>query len=205
MEFNTLATPDTIAKTAAALKENGFDAIEVASKEDAFEKIKELIPAGASIMNGASESLREVGYIDYVKAGEHPWNNLHDGILAEQDSDKQSQLRRESVLSDYYLGSVHALTETGELVIASNTGSQLPHLVYTSPNIVLVVGANKIVPTLTDGLARIQEQVIPLEDERMKGVYGFGTLWAKTVVLHKENPNLGRKVHVIIVNETLGF
>ncbi|HEX8591420.1 MAG TPA: lactate utilization protein [Candidatus Paceibacterota bacterium] len=203
--MNTLATAEAIAKTTAALKANGFEPIYLNSKEEALEKVKELIPESASIMNGASESLREVGLTDYLKSGKHAWKNHHDTILAETDQAKQGQLRREAVISDFYLGSVHALTETGELIIASNTGSQLPHLAFTSPNAVLVVGANKIVPSLTDALTRIDEHVIPLEDARMKEAYGFGTTWAKTLILHKENTMMGRKIYVIIVNEHLGF
>ena len=156
-------------------------------------------------MNGASRTLEEVGYIEYLKSGTHGWNNLHEAIVTETDPAKQAVLRKQSVISDFYLGSVHALTETGELLIASNTGSQLPHLVYTSPNIILVVSTKKIVPTLSDAFSRIEEHVVPLEDVRMKSVYGYGTTYTKTLVLHSENPALGRSVKVILVTEDLGF
>ncbi len=205
MDFKTPATPESITKTVAALTERHFQPIEIASKEEALAKIRELIPGGATVMNGASESLREIGFTDVLKTKDHPWKNLHDGILEETDSTKQAQLRRHSVLSDFYLGSVHALTEEGELVISSNSGSQLPHLAFTSPNLILVVGAQKIVPTLHDAFRRIEEYVIPLEDARMQKVYGFGTLRAKTLILHRENPGMGRKVYVLVVNESLGF
>ncbi|HYD93228.1 MAG TPA: lactate utilization protein [Candidatus Paceibacterota bacterium] len=203
--MNTLANAESIKKTEEALKANGFEPIHVKSKEAALEKVKELIPAGASVMNGASKTLQEIGLIEYLKSGEHPWNNLQDPILAEPDQARQAQMRREAVVSDFYLGSVHALTETGELTVASNTGSQLPHLVFTSPNLVLVVGANKIVPTLKDAFVRLDKQVLPLENERIQGLYGIDTTWAKTVILHKENTMLGRKVYVVIVDEQLGF
>lgn len=205
MDYATLAPQDSITKTAATLTAHHFEPIIVATKEEALAKLKELIPQGASVMNGASKTLEEIGYIEYVKSGAHGWNNLHDAILAEKDPMKQALLRKQSVVSDFYLGSVHAITEEGELVIASNTGSQLPHLAYTSPNIILVVGAQKIVPTLSDALKRLKQRVIPLEDERMKQVYGYGTMHNKTLILHGENPALGRTVRVIIVNEPLGF
>lgn len=205
MNQKPLATSETISKTVTALTEHDFLPIQVATKEEALAKIRELIPEGATVMNGASETLREIGFSDVLKSKDHPWKNLHDGILEETDSTKQTELRRHSVLSDFYLGSVHALTEEGELVISSNSGSQLPHLAFTSPNLILVVGAQKIVPTLTDAFKRIEEDVIPLEDVRMKEVYGFGTLRAKTLILHRENPAMGRKVYVLIVNESLGF
>jgi len=201
----TLATTESIKKTAAALADHHFEAIEVASKEEALEKIKELIPTGATVMNGASQTLEQIGYIDYAKSDQHPWVNLHTSIVAETDFAKQAELRQDAFKADYYLGSAHALTETGEILIASNTGSQLPHLAYTSKNVILVIGAQKIVADVPAGFARIASDVIPLEDERMKGVYGYGTLWAKTLVMHQENPALGRSARVIIVNEQLGF
>lgn len=196
---------DTIHKTSAALAEHHFEPINVATKEEALEKIKELIPAGASVMNGASRTLQQIGYIDYAKSEAHPWENLHTAVVAESDPAKQAELRQQAVHADYYLGSAHALTETGEILIASNTGSQLPHLAYTSKNIILVIGSQKIVPTLMDGFARITDTVVPLEDARMKEAAGYGTTWAKTLVLHRENPKLGRSVRVIIVDEELGF
>lgn len=205
MDFKTLASGESLEKTSTALAAHHFIPVVVATKEEALAKIQEFVPEGASIMNGASETLRAVGFTDLLKSAAHKWNNLHDAVVAEQDKAKQATLRRQSVLSDYYLGSAHAITETGEIVVASNSGGQLPHLAFTSPNVVLVVGAQKIVPTIADALRRIDEYVVPLEDVRMKGVYGYGTLHAKTLVLHAENPAIGRKVHVIIVKESLGF
>ena len=200
-----LVLTTSIDTTVTALTANGYLSEVLDTKEEALAKIKEYIPQGASVMNGASKTLEAIGFVDYLKSGTHGWNNLHEAVLAEKDPAKQAVLRKQSVISDFYLGSVHALSETGEMVIASNSGSQLPHLAFTSPNIILVVGEQKLVPTLGDALKRVEEHVIPLEDERMKGAYGFGTLWAKTLIMHKENPAIGRKVRVLIVKESLGF
>ena len=77
-------------------------------------------------------------------------------LFSKKKIQKESSLRKQSALSDYYLGSVHALlSETGELVIASNSGSQLPHLVFTSPNIILVVGTQKITSTLDEAIKHL--------------------------------------------------
>ncbi len=205
MSFDTLASAETVEKTAEAIRARGLDVISVATKADALAKIKELIPAGASVMNGASRTLEEVGFIDYLKAGEHGWNNLHANILAETDPAKQAALRKQSVISDFYLGSVHAVAETGELVIASNTGSQLPHIVFTSPNVIFVVSTKKIAPSLADALARLNEHVVPLEDVRMKAAYGVGTMVSKIVIFQHEHSMMKRKVQVLFVNEDLGF
>lgn len=205
MNYDTLATEESIKKASEALAKNGFDPEVVNTKEEALEKIKSLIPEGASVMNGSSVTLEEIGYIDYLKSGEHKWNDLHAKVTAEEDKEKRSLLRKQSVNSDYYLGSVHALTEAGEMVIASNTGSQQPHLVFTSPNLILIVGTQKITSSLDAAFKRLEEYVVPLEDEHMKKLYGRGTQRSKTVILHKENPIKGRKVKVLFVKEKLGF
>lgn len=205
MDHAALATKEQLDRTVAALKEHHFEPEVLATKEEALARIKELIPADASVMNGASKTLEQVGYIDYLKSGTHPWKNLHEDILKESDPEKQGLLRKHSVVSDFYLGSAHVITEKGEIVIASNSGSQLPHLAFTSPNIVLVVSTKKTTPDLTSAFDRIDTHILPLEDVRMHEVYGYGTLHAKTLILHKENPAMGRHVHVLFVEEDLGF
>ncbi len=205
MKYDTLASQEIVVKTVAALAVRNVEAMVVENSGAALEKIKELIPDGASIMNGGSQTLEQIGFVNYLKSGEHKWNNLHATILAETDPVKQAQLRKESVLSDYYLGSVHGLAETGEFVIASSTGSQLPHIVFTSQNLIFVVSTKKIAPTLKDATERLYEYVIPLEDKRMMEAYNVHTAPNKIVVFNGENPMLGRKVRIILVNEDLGY
>lgn len=205
MQYNQLASNESIQATIVELARHNVEATVVDTKADALAKIKELIPAGMSVMNGSSTTLIEIGFMDYLKEGKHGWNNLHEAILAESDPAKQGQLRKESSLSDYYLGSVHALSETGEFVVASNTGSQLPHIVFTSPNLLFVVGAQKIVPTLSEAMKRLEEYVVPLESERSKKAYGVPTTLNKIVIFKGESPMMGRKVKLIIVKESLGF
>lgn len=205
MEYNKLANKETVEKVIKALSERNVEALYVESGNEAMKKIKELIPAEASVMNGASVTLEQIGFVDYLKDGKHGWNNLHEGILAEKDPAKQALLRKQAVLSDYYLGSVHAIALSGQFLIGSNTGSQLPHIVFTSPNLIFVVSTKKIVPTLEDANNRMLDYVIPLENEHMKGKYGVGTTLNKMVIFNGENPMLGRKVRMILVGEDLGF
>lgn len=126
-------------------------------------------------------------------------------IVAETDRAKQALLRKQALLSDYYLGSIHALAQNGEFVIASNTGSQLPHIVFSSPNLIFVVSAKKIVPTLADAMKRLEEHVYALEDKSTMSKYNIHTMLSKVVIFKRENPMLGRKVKMILVNENLGF
>lgn len=205
MHDTTLPSSELVAATVKALTTNHFQAAVVNTRTDALQRVKDLVPAGASVMNGSSRTLEDIGFMDYLKQGQHGWRNLHADVLAEPDMAKQGELRRRAVLSDVYLGSAHAVTQEGELLIASNTGSQLPHLAFTSPLVILVVGAEKIVPNLAAAFERLKTIVIPREDERMKTAYGIGTTHSKTLILHRENPMLRRNFHVILVNEKLGF
>ena len=205
MAYDKLSASAVVEATMKALTEHGFLPESVANGAEALARIKALIPAGVSVMNGSSTTLQEVGFVDYLKEGKHGWNNLHTAILAEKDPAKQAALRMQSSLSDYYLGSVHALAQTGELVIASASGSQLPHLAYTSKNLILVVGTQKIEPDLATALARVKDYVFPLEDARMKSVGMGGSVIAKLLILNREPAFMGRKVHIILVNEKLGF
>ncbi len=205
MDYTKLASPESVERASRALVANRFTSVVLQSGAEALEYIKTHIPKAASVMNGSSTTLEEIGFVEYLKSGMHGWKNLHADVLTEQNKEKQADLRRHSVISDYYLGSVHALSEAGELVIASNTGSQLPHLAYTSPNIILVVGTQKITPNLVAAIERLEKHVIPLENEHMKKLYGQGTQYNKTLILRGESTMMGRSVTVLFVNEKLGF
>jgi L-lactate utilization protein LutC len=205
MDYETLASDEAIQRTIAALQTRNMNGVVVASADEALQKVKSHIPEGASIMNGTSRTLEQIGLIELLKSHNHGWNNLHERIVLEKDPAKQSELRKQALLSDYYLGSVHAIAETGEVVIASNSGSQLPHIVYSSPHLVFVVSTKKIVPTLHDALERLEKHVVPQEDARMMSV-GYGhTYQSKTLILRRDPEFLGRKITFIFVKENLGF
>ena len=205
MNYSDLASNEIVQKTAEAIKARGVGVEIVNTGAEALEKIKNLIPAGASVNNGSSVTLKEIGFVEYLKSGKHGWNNLHEAVLNEKDPAKQAELRNLSNFADYYLGSVHALAETGEMVIASASGSQLPSLANTARNIILVVGTQKIAPNLEGALRRLREYVVPLENERMKSTGAAGTVLAKILIMEQEPAFMGRKIHVILVNEKLGF
>lgn len=205
MNYETLANAEAVEKAVKALDERGVKVVVVGGRAEALEKVKLLIPKGASVMNGSSRTLEEIGFVEYLKSGDHGWKNIHAEILAENDSVKRAALRKHAVLSDYYLGSVHAVAETGQLVIASNSGSQLPHIAFTSPNLIFVVGAQKLTPNLDAALARVREYVLPLEDKRMKDTGMKGSAISKLLIFEREPSFMGRNVHIIFVNEKLGF
>lgn len=205
MNYDTIPTADVIEKTAETIRARNVEVIVVENRREALSKIKELIPAGASINNGSSTTLQEIGYVDYLKEGTHPWNNLHAAVIAEADPEKKAALRNASLFAEYYLGSVHAIADTGEMIIASASGSQLPAIAFTSKNLIFVVGAQKISGNYNEALERLRTHVVPLEDARMKSVGMGGTVLSKIFTFEREPEFMGRTVRVILVKEKLGF
>lgn len=204
MKYDTLASKESVKKVMESVKTRGISPEFVNTKQDALRRLNKLIPSGAEVMTGGSTTLKEIGFVDLLKSGKHTWKNWKDIILAEKDETRQMELRRKSVSSEYFLGSVHAIAETGEMVIASASGSQLPAYVFTSNNVIWVAGTQKIVPSLSDAIKRVREYTLPLEDARMKSEGYWGSAIGKLLIFEREiNPD--RKLTLILVNEKLGF
>ena len=204
MKYDTLASKEVIKRTMEALKTRNVNAELVNTKEDALTKINALIPPGKEVMTGGSTTLDQIGFTDLLKSGKHPWKNLKGQILSEKDPGKQMELRKKSVTSEYFLGSVHAVVETGEILIVNATGSSIPSDSFSSDNVIWIVGTQKIVPTLEEGFKRIREYCFPLEDKRMKSIGSTGTTLGKYLIFEREI-NKNRKINLIFVNEKLGF
>lgn len=207
MDFNTLPSNEQLQRTIRSVEDRGINVTLAETKGSALALIQTLIPAGASLMTGASVTLQQIGFEDVLKSGNHPWKNLKAEILAEKDPARQAAMRKQATLADYFLGSVQAIAETGEIVFASATGSQLPAYAYSSRNVIWVAGTQKITLTLGSALERLRSYTVPLEDQRLKKVYGEKAqgIIGKILIFEHESPNLHRSVHLILVNEVLGF
>ncbi len=203
--YTSLPNKQTLNNVISNLETKGYNVFTFDSEKEALQKIVELIPSGSSIMNGSSTTLEQIGFTDLLKEGKHEWKNLHGDIYKETDMEKQSILRLKATMSEFYLGSVHALTQNGDLLIASNTGSQIPNVVYNSKNLIFVIGTQKITNDLNSALKRIDEYVVPLEDERAKKAYGINTALNKLLIFKGENKMFGRNINIILVNKVLGF
>lgn len=204
MSFDKLPPKEIINKTMKALDGRGIAAQFVETREEAFSRLKALIPPGSEIMQAGSTTLEQIGFVDLLISNNHPWKNLKDGIIAEKDPTKQWKLRKRSVMADYYIGSVQAVAVTGEIVIGTEGGSQFPSYAYSSDNVIWIVGAQKIVPTLQDGLRRLREYALPLTEKRMKNLGDSETCIGKILIIERET-NPRRKITLIFVNEKLGF
>ena len=206
MAFDTLPAPEQVHRTVEAVNGRGIHTELVATKETALERVKALIPPGCVVMTGSSVTLQQIGFEEILIRGDHPWRNFKADLLAEKDPAKQSAMRRQGTLAEFFLGSVNALAETGELVFASGSGSQLPAYAYSSRNIIWVAGTQKITSTLDEALRRIREYVLPLEDQRQKNLGNkAGSRINKLLIIEGEPAYLRRNLTLILVNQVLGF
>ena len=202
MDWDAIPSDEVIKSTAEALEKRGFQVVIVSNRGEALEKLKELIPAGASVMTGGSTTLDEVGFTKYLISGKHPYRNLKDAILTEKDPQKQGELRRQSILADYFLGSVQAIAQTGEVVSCDATGTRTSPYAYGPRHVIWVSGANKIVKDLEQGLRRMREHCVPLEDQRMKKIGYPGTTLSRILIYERGDPN---RITLVLIKEKLGF
>ena len=206
MDYGILPAQEHIQRTVEAVSARGIPAELVQTREQALARLQELIPAGAVVMTGGSVTLNQIGLDALLISGQHPWRNFKADLLAEKDPARQAALRLQGTMAEYFLGSVNALAETGELVFASATGSQLPAYAFTSRNVIWVAGAQKIAPTLDDALRRVREYVLPLEDQRQKKLGNKnGSFIGRILIIEREPPYLRRNLRLILVNQILGL
>ena len=192
-----------IERTVENLEANGFEVVVVDSADDALAELQSRIPAGASVMNGHSTTLEEIGFVEYLSEGDHDWESLPEEIWSIDDDAKRQTARRESQTADYFLGGVNAVAETGELVAADRSGSRIGAYPFAAGNVLIVSGANKVVSTLSDALDRLESVAYPLENERAKEAYGVDSAIAKQLIFRQELEE-GRTT-VVLVRERLGY
>ncbi len=201
-KFGVLADDAAIGRAVATLGEHGIEAVVVASGAEAKAKALEIIPAGAEVMTMTSVTLSTLG-LDKELNESGRYNPVR-GMFKKMDPKTQGEeMRKLGAASDWVIGSVHAVTETGSVLIASQTGSQLPAYAYGAGHVLWVVGAQKIVKDYEEGVKRLYEYSLPKENDRAKVAYGTGSAVNKMLVINKEVQK-GR-ITMIIVKENLGF
>jgi L-lactate utilization protein LutC len=200
--FASVADEASVKRTAAALEANGISVLRAANAAAAKRIVLDLIPDASQVHHGASQTLDVVGITDEVdKSGRY--EPLRPQIWSMDRETEADEIRRLGAAPDVMLGSVHAVTETGSLLAASMSGSQLGPYVSGAGRVILVVGTQKIVSDLEEGLHRIDEYAYPLEDARAQAAYGIRSAVNKVVVINREI--IPGRITVVLVDEVLGF
>jgi L-lactate utilization protein LutC len=201
-EYTQKASEATLNAVADRLRERNFEVVIVDTAADAKTAVLERIPDGAEVHSGKSKTLEDLGLVKELMESDR-YNFLRKRTLKMDRKTQGREIAKLTAAPDYMLGSVQALTEAGQMVVASASGSQIGPYSSGAQTLILVVGSQKIVPDLDTALRRITDHVQPYEDARLREQMGIGTKLTRILILERDfNPG---RTTVILVREPVGF
>ena len=199
--FAALPDDETLAETVVGLEEHGFSVEVVDDLETAKQSVLARIPAGSSVMTNTSVTLQETGIAEAIDS-DGQYESARRKMLALDYATQLQEMKAIAGQPDFALGSVHAVTRDGTLVIASASGSQLASYVWGARKVIFVVGTQKLVGDLDDAHERIYEHSLALEDARAFAAYGQNSRVGKILEIHQEDPG---RIHVVLIRQRIGF
>ena len=200
-DHTAAATEESIQRAAGALAANNIEVVIVDDGAAARQKVLEMLPKGAEVYTAKSKTLEDIGIFSAVNDSGN-YDAIRPRYLKMDRATQAREIRKLMAAPDYIVGSVQALTEDGQLVASSYSGSQVGGFAFGGGRVILVVGSQKIVPDLATGLTRMREHVMPYEDARLREQLGVGTKAAK-ILIHSAEGAPGRTT-VIIVRSPVG-
>jgi len=199
--FTTLPDDETLARTVVALEEHGFGVDVVDDLESARDAVLALIPEGSTVMTNTSVTLQETGIADAINS-DGRYDSARNRMLALDFATQVQEMKAIAGQPDYALGSVHAITRDGTLVIASASGSQFGSYAWGAAHVIFAVSTDKLVPDLDAARERIYEHSLKLEDARALAAYGMNSRVGKILEIHQEDPG---RIHVVLIRRPVGF
>jgi acyl-CoA hydrolase len=200
--FGYAAPEASIQKASAALEAHGFAVKVVDTAEDARAYVRSILPKDRSVFTSSSETLRISGLEDDIN-GSGEYNAVRTQLDKLDRNTQMAEMKRLSATPDVVVGSVHAITEDGRILIGSGSGSQLGPYAYGAGKVIWVVGSQKVVPDLETGLRRVQLYSYPKEDIRLRGKYGMPSSLNKILIENADRP-AGRST-IVLIREPIGF
>ena len=200
-KYSQAASDEKIRRTLKGLESNGFTVLVVDNLDQLRSEVIKLIPHKSEVFTATSRTPDESGLTEELNSDNY--QSVRDMFMPLYgQEDKQLEMKRIGSASDYAVGSVHAITEDGQVVIASASGSQIPNYVYGAKNFIWTVGSQKLVKNLDEALERIENYAFHLEDKRALQAYGNHSSINKVLIYRKEPTGRGT---VIIIREPVGF
>lgn len=200
-EFAKLASDERVTRVAQALKTNNMDVLIAETGEEAKQLVLDLVPKGAEVYSNVSKTLEKIGLSEELdKSGRY--NAVRPKVLSLDRKTQKDMIRKIRSTPDYIIGSVQAITEAGQVLTASGSGSQIASYAYGAAKVIWVVGAQKLVRDLDEAFRRIAEYSYPLEDARMQEAFGRNSSVNKTLIINRDAPG---RITIVLVKENLGF
>jgi LUD domain len=200
-DFTAPASDAGLDELAANLRARNFDVVVVQTGAEAKSEVLSRIPDGARIHTGKSKTLEEIGLFDKLM-GSDEYDFVRKQTMKLDRTTQRREIVKLGATPDLMINSVQAVTEAGQLVVVSASGSQIGAISAGAERVILVVGSQKIVPNLDAAFQRIQEHVLPYEDARLLEMLGTHTAWTRTLILEREfTPG---RTTVVLVKDPVG-
>jgi len=204
LSWANLVTDEVVESTKAALEKKGHKAFVANSRKEALELLVSLVPEGSSVSAGASTTLEEIGWSDHLQDNA---SKYEDWIAKARNAPyaESGEIRRKGATADFFLSSVTALTQEGDLTVCDLTGTRVMGF-NASKTLIVVVGTNKIVPTYVDAVKRTYDYCLPLESARVRVAYpGVKASAVNNFLAIRSSNPWGPRITVVIVKDLLGF
>ncbi len=202
IQFATPAGEAEVRRAVAALEAHGMTVVRARDAAEAKRLVLDLIPLGAQVHHGASVTLDVTGVSTELETSGR-YDPVRAKIRSLDRATNGDEIRRLTAAPQVMLGSVHAITETGSLIAASSSGSQLGPYAAGAGQVILVAGTQKIVADLEEGLRRIDDYAFPLEDARALEAYGIHSGVNKVLIINREV--VPGRITIVLVDEAIGF
>ena len=200
-DFMSPAPAAKVGRLAANLQARNFDVVVVQTGAEAKAEVLKRIPDGTRIHSGKSKTLEDIGLFDTLMRSDQ-YNFVRKHTMKLDRNTQRREMVKLGATPDLMINSVQAVTEAGQLVVVSASGSQIGAISAGAETLILVVGSQKIVPDLDAAFQRIQEHVFPYEDARLREMVGIHTAWTRTLIMEREY-RPGRTT-VVLVKDPVG-
>ncbi len=202
LKFSKLANQKSIDEAIKSLIQNGIEAKVAEDAKEAKTMVLKMIPKGSEVFTMTSVTLSTIG-LDTAINESDKYISVRNKLYSMDNKTQKREMKKVGGAPEYSLGSAHAATENGHLLIASNTGSQLAAEAYGAKKVIFVVGTQKIVKDMDEAIKRIYEYSLPLERKRAKKAYGITSNVNKILIINREV--VPGRITVVFVKENLGF
>lgn len=199
--FTAMASDETVAAVADHLTARNFRVFITQDRTEAAARVLELIPEGAEVFTAQSATLRELGLFEAIDESGR-YESVRKKVSSMDRATRAREMRKLGAAPDVVVGSVHAITLDGQVVIASYGGSQIAPCVYGAGTVIWVAGSQKIVRDLDEAIERIEKHSLPLESARLQTAMGVPSHMNKVLIVNGDRPG---RTSIVIVKEVLGF
>jgi len=202
VDFTAPASESELEALAGRLRERNFEVVIVENAAGAKGEVFKRIAEGVSVHSGKSKTLEDAGVFEELMKSDR-YDFLRHRTSKMDRKTQGDEIRKINSSPDVMLGSAHAVTEAGQIVITSASGSQIGPIASGAGQLILVIGSQKIVPDLDSAFRRIKEHVFPWEDARLREAMGIGTKITRTLILERDF--MPGRTTVILVREPIGI